>query len=105
MEIRMLKSIKGSDGVVTKNYKEGHIYKVPSEISSYLSEAWLQKGICEINKIRLETKIETEFETKEKYDLNSAPYRVLQKLAKKNNIENYSRKSKKKLIEELREVL
>lgn len=60
----MLKTIKGSiDGIHTKEFKEGQVYKCPSEISEYLVNAWEKQKIVE--KIEKETKIVKNIETKE----------------------------------------
>ena len=58
MKIRMLEYKKGSDGIKVTEYLIGKVYSVPNQISEYLAIAWLQKGICEIDR-PVEAKIET----------------------------------------------
>lgn len=62
----MLKTIKGSiDGIHTKEFKEGQVYKRPSEISDYLVNAWEKQGILEKVEEKKEVKIIKNIESKE----------------------------------------
>ena len=59
MIVVMKKTTLGSNnGIDAIEFSEGKSYKVPSEMSKFLVQGFLQRGLCEIKQpAKLETKI------------------------------------------------
>jgi hypothetical protein len=51
MKIKFKKDVTGfPDGIREKEYKTGKTYDCPLDVSKFLVDAWVKKGVCEIVK-------------------------------------------------------